>query len=73
MSDALKYKNTFAEHVTNEELTLDNIIFGLLHGVFRFSTLPEQIQKDVRAELDRLKKIKEERERRENESANRSG
>ncbi len=45
--DVLKFKNTFAPHVENEELTIHDIILGLRLSVFDAGLLPTDVQKAV--------------------------
>jgi hypothetical protein len=47
------YKNTFAHHVENKHLTINQIIVGLHTRVFEFNKLPTKIQKAVTQKLTR--------------------
>lgn len=47
------FKNTFAPHVDNHELTLDALILGLMHGVFHYDGLPDNIKSAVSEEMKR--------------------
>ena len=48
-----RFKNTWAEHVRNEELTVEQIIFGLFRQVFKYKELPAEVQDAVDKEMDR--------------------
>ena len=51
-----KYRNTFGPpHVTNEWLTLENILQGIPLGLFRYEDLPDEVKKDVDAYLEKQK------------------
>ena len=52
-SNKRMFKNTFAPHVKNEELTVSEIIVGLKTTLFSYKNLPPEIQDAVEEELER--------------------
>lgn len=44
-TDKKAFKNTFAPHVENEELYIEDIVAGMPLGVFSYDTLPEEVKK----------------------------
>jgi hypothetical protein len=50
---AQKFKNTFASHVSNKELTIHDVVLGLYHQAFFYDKLPAKIRKAVDEEMKR--------------------
>ena len=51
-----RYKNTFGPpHLTNEWITLEQILHGIPLGVFKYEDLPNAIKNDLDAYLEKMK------------------
>ena len=51
-----KFKNTFAPLITNDELSVDNVIRGLNLGFIQYKKLPTDVRKAIDTEMGKRTK-----------------
>jgi len=51
-----KFKNTFAPLITNEELSVDNVIRGLNLGFIQYTELPTEVREAIDTEMQKRTK-----------------
>jgi len=51
-----KFKNTFAPLITNEELSVDNVIRGLNLGFIQYKKLPTDVREAIDTEMQKRTK-----------------